>query len=487
MADDAPDAPPTSRPQALETVLGELESLLAASPVGIAFLDHELRYRRINAALAALNGLPIDAHLGRSIAEVLPDAAPMLEPMLRGVMARGEPLRDVELAMPGPDGHVLLANFFPVRGSAGAIFGVGGVVLDVTARHHAEAALRREQQRVRSILEHTPASIWVKDLEGRVLLANQRLADALGVPFERLLGTTSDQVLPPDAAAEHRAHDLVVAREQRALEVEERVPGPDGDKTFLSIKFPIPGDPPMVGGIATDITQRKQMEDELRRALWARDNVLALVSHDLRNPLGAIELSASMIGDQVRDARAQRHLEVIRRSCTRMKHLIDDLLDTASIAAGRLSVALRTEPAGDVAREAFELHRVLADEQGIRLEYACDVGDAAIACDRDRVMQVFANLLSNALKFCRAGDTIRIECALADGYVRYAVSDTGPGIPPAQLAHLFDPYWSGTEGKRGAGLGLYIARGVVERHGGRLTVESVVGAGARFAFTLPIA
>jgi PAS domain S-box-containing protein len=468
-----------------ERVLSKLESLLAASPVGIAFLDRNLRYLRINEALAAWNGRPVADHIGRSLADMLPGAAAAeLEPMLQGVLTTGTPLLDVEL--PGPDARRLLANFFPVRAPSGEILGVGCVVSDVTDARRAAAELRREQLFVQSIIEHAPAAIWVKDATGRIILANHRLAADLGHPYDAVIGHGVDELMPPDVAARHDAHDAAVMRENRAIEVEETLPSPDGPRTFLAIKFPIPGDPPMVGGIATEITPRKHMEQELRHAVRARDNVLAVVSHDLRNPLGTIKLSASTLGRFVGDQpRAKRAIEMIERSCNRMDHLIEDLLDMASISKGKLAIEKRPERAEEVAREAYELHRPLAEQKSIELTFTCSVPMIEILCDRERILQVFANLVGNALKLCRQGDTITIGCDADDAYARFSVADTGPGIPLEQREHLFDPYWSGPGAKGGAGLGLFIARGIVERHGGHITVESVVGTGTRFTFTIP--
>jgi PAS domain S-box-containing protein len=471
--------------------LGKLESLLAASPVGVAFLDRDLRYLRINEALAQVNGRPAAEHIGRSIIEMIPDGASVLGPMLRDVMTRGEPVLNLELTRPSAtdpkDVRTYLATFFPVRAASGEIMGVGGVVSDVTSARRAEEELRREQERIQSILEHTPASIWVKDSSGRIVLANHRLADALGHPYEHVIGRRSEDLLPPDVAAQHRAHDLIVTREHRAIEAEEIVPGPEGVRTFLSIKFPLPGDPPMVGGIAMEISERKRMEEELRVAVQSRERVLAAVSHDLRNPLNTIQLtSATLLTQLAGDQRWRRHLEIIHRSCLRMDHLIADLLDMASIGAGRLSIDTKPERADDILREALELHQPLAHEQSIALIFRPLGESALIECDRQRIMQVFANLIGNALKFCRAGDTVTLGRERADGAARFSVEDTGPGIQPELLERLFDPYLSGP-GSSGVGLGLYIARGIVERHGGHIEVQSTVGRGARFSFTVPIA
>jgi PAS domain S-box-containing protein len=423
---------------------------------------------------------------------MIPDAAAVLEPMLRDVMTRGEPVFNRELTRPSRTHpgqlQTYVATFFPVRATSGEIMGLGGVVSEVTEAKQAQENLRGMQERMQSILEHTPASIWVKDVSGRIVLANHRLADALGHAYEHVIGRRSEDLLPADVAAQHRAHDLIVLREHRAVEAEEVVPRPDGVRTFLSIKFPLPGDPPMVGGIATDISERKQTEEQLRVAVQSRERVLAAVSHDLRNPLNTIQLtSATLLSQLAGDQRWRRHLEIIHRSCLRMEHLITDLLDMASIGAGRLSIEIRPERANDVLREALNLHQPLADEKRITLMLRALAESVLIECDRQRVMQVFENLVGNALKFCRAGDTVTLGCERADGAVCFWVEDTGPGIQPELLARLFDPYWSGPGSPSGVGLGLYIARGIVERHGGRIDVETPLGRGTRFFFTIPIA
>lgn len=470
-----------------ERALAKLESLLAASPVGIGFVDRDLRYLRINEALASMNGGASEAHIGRTVREILPKAADELEPLLRKVFETGQPLRNIPAT--ARDGRALLANFFPVRSRGDEILGIGAVVIDVSDERRAQDALRQEQDRLQSILDHSPAAIWVKDSEGRILIANDRLAEALGRGRDELIGHRSEDVLPAEIAQQHHDHDATVLREQRALEVEETVPSKDGVRTFLSIKFPIPGDSPLVGAIATEITARKKMEDELRVAVRTREDVLAIVSHDLRNPLGAIQLSISMLQAlQDLDHRARRHVEIVHRSALRMDTLIDDLLDTANIRAGRLAIATKREPVDSVLQEALDLQQPLADEKGLTIVRHGNVHDLAINCDRDRMLQVFANLIGNSIKFCRAGDTITVTGDRDGDDVRFCVADTGPGVRPEVMPYLFDAYWSDVEHvRRGSGLGLFISRGIVEGHGGRIWAESRPGEGARFCFTLPIA
>lgn len=478
---------------AKDRALAKLESLLRASPAGIAFLDRDLRYLRVNEALAALNGVSVEQHIGRTVGDVLPAAASYIEPMLRQVLDSGQPIRNMEVPEPAVDdagsARTFLINYFPVPDPTGAIVGVGGIILDVSDAKRTHEELRNEQQRIQSIIDHSPAAIWIKDASGKIVLANRVLAEALGHGETGVVGNKSGDVLALEVATQHEAHDRLVLEEQRAIQVEESVPSPTGTRTFLSIKFPIPGTPPLVGGIATDITERKRIEDELQGAVRLRDDLLAVVSHDLRSPLGAVQLGASMVLGQVgNDARARKHLEMIQRAVSRMENLIDDLMDSANIRVGRLQLELHAERAEAVLDEAIDIHQPLAEEKGLRLERHNNLADLQVRCDRDRILQVFGNLLGNALKFCRAGDTITVRGTPAGDSVRFDVTDTGPGIDPAVQTKLFDPYWSGTQrASGGAGLGLYISKGIVEGHGGRIWVESVPGHGATFSFTLPIA
>ncbi len=479
--------------EAKDRALAKLESLLLASPAAIAFLDRDLRYLRVNQALAAINGVPVEQHIGRRVGEVLPAAASAIEPMLRQVIDSGQPICNLEIAESAVDdaglARTFLLNYFPVPDASGAIVGVGGIILDVTDAKRTHQELYNEQLRIQSIIDHSPAAIWVKDATGKIVLANRVLAEALGHPGSAVVGQTSADILGGEAALQHDAHDRVVLAEKRAIQVEESVPSPTGTRTFLSIKFPIPGTPPLIGGIATDITDRKRIEEALQNAVRLRDDLLAIVSHDLRSPLGAVQLGASMILGQVgNDPRARKHLEMIQRAVSRMENLIDDLMDSANIRVGRLQLDLHAEQAVSILDEALDMHQSLAEEKGLRLERHNSLGDLQVRCDRDRILQVLGNLLGNALKFCRAGDTIRVRGTPEHDCIRFDVSDTGPGIDPAIQSKLFEPYWSGAQRTTGgAGLGLYISKGIIEGHGGRLWVESVPGHGATFSFTLPIA
>ncbi len=237
-------------------------------------------------------------------------------------------------------------------------------------------------------------------------------------------------------------------------------------------------------GLAVD---NASLLEEAQREARMREEILAVVSHDLKNPLGAIHLAASLLGDPQAPA-ARRHVETIQRAANRMDHLIGDLLDMASIQAGRLSIEKRAEDIEALLREVLELHEPLARDKGVGLASTCAADVGRLCCDRERISQVFGNLVGNAIKFCGAGDTVAVRCERDGGFARFAVSDTGPGIASEQLGHIFDRYWSAKEhAKKGTGLGLFISKGIVEAHGGRIWVDSAPGRGATFYFTVPLA
>jgi len=220
------------------------------------------------------------------------------------------------------------------------------------------------------------------------------------------------------------------------------------------------------------------------RAVRMRDEVLAIVSHDLRTPLSKVLLQAEEVAEQ---PGLRETGESIVRSIDRMNRLIGDLLDASSINAGQLALDLAPHGISRIARDAAELFRAAAKAKSITLVEKLPDEAVRVRCDRDRLVQVLANLIGNALKFTPAGGTITLAVDVAGSRVRVNVIDTGAGIPPDQIPHLFDRFWRGHAGGKGSGLGLFIARGIVAAHGSTLDVETAVGSGSRFSFALPIA
>jgi PAS domain S-box-containing protein len=231
-----------------------------------------------------------------------------------------------------------------------------------------------------------------------------------------------------------------------------------------------------------------QLFHDAQEAIRARDEIFAIVSHDLRNPLNVIQLTAEFILEEAEDRRADnmRKLELIQRAAGQMNQMVQDLLDVSSMEAGAFSVNPADQDVAALIAEAETLLRPMAGQKSITLH--CEVEDdlAPLRIDTHRMLRVISNLVGNAIKFTPEGGVVALRAERAQGEIRFTVTDTGPGIPPEMLPHVFDRYWQARKGdRRGTGLGLAIAKGVVEAHGGRIRVESPKGGGASFVFTVP--
>jgi PAS domain S-box-containing protein len=234
--------------------------------------------------------------------------------------------------------------------------------------------------------------------------------------------------------------------------------------------------------------QNAMLFENVHEALRTRDEVLAIVSHDLRNPLNTIAMTSQFLLETPCDAvRLKKHLAVIRRAEERMDRLIQDLLDVARIEAGKsLSIQERLEQPQELVREAHEAFAAQAREKGIRFEYRAAPGLPLVSVDRGRILQVLSNLIGNAVKFTPRGGRVEVSASAVDGEVQVSVRDTGPGIAPQERERIFLPFWQAKRATRtGAGLGLAISRGIIEQHGGRIWVDSEVDHGTVVSFSLP--
>jgi len=228
--------------------------------------------------------------------------------------------------------------------------------------------------------------------------------------------------------------------------------------------------------------------DDAQKVIDAREEILRIVAHDLRNPLNTISMATSALLDlQGADTSRTGPLKIIRRSGERMNHLIQDLLSVTTIEAGRLSIAPRKTNVHDLLQDASEALEPIAREKSLTLAVDAASDLPPVRADAARVQQVFSNLVGNAVKFTPAGGAITLSAVRADGKVHCSVTDTGPGIPASQIPRLFGKFWQAKRGDgRGVGLGLAIARGIVEAHGGTITVTSEMGRGSVFTFALPL-
>ncbi|HZZ85347.1 MAG TPA: ATP-binding protein [Anaeromyxobacteraceae bacterium] len=245
-----------------------------------------------------------------------------------------------------------------------------------------------------------------------------------------------------------------------------------------------------VGHRAAVAIESALLYEQVTRALQAREDTLATVSHDLRNPLSNVVLASGQLrralaaGDV---AKAERQVGVVQRAADTMNRLVGDLLDLARLEAGRATLTPERARASVVLHDAVEAQRLQAQEKGVRLEAEPMAEDPEVWCDPVRVRQVLGNLVGNALKFTAPGGAVVLGASRAGCEAVFSVRDTGQGMKPEQLPHIFERYWQARPAGQGVGLGLSIVKGIVEAHGGRIWADSVEGRGTTFWFTLPLA
>ncbi|HUH13167.1 MAG TPA: ATP-binding protein [Longimicrobiales bacterium] len=236
--------------------------------------------------------------------------------------------------------------------------------------------------------------------------------------------------------------------------------------------------------------ENARLYQEARQAIKARDEVLSVVSHDVGNPLAAIFVGTRLLRRMLtaRDETdpALGPVEMLRKSAEQIQRLISDLMEIQRIESGHLGLERRSQPPERLLERAMELMAPLAEEKGVRLEVDAEPALRPVLADRDRMLQVFSNLIGNALKFTPEGGRVRASARSGDGEVVFEVEDTGCGIAREELPHIFERFYQvGRKSRQGAGLGLAITKGIVEGHGGTISVASEPDVGTTFTFTIP--
>ena len=321
----------------------------------------------------------------------------------------------------------------------------------------------------------------------------RRLHDAMEDGRTEDLAPRFERELLPAREALRGAIDSYVERQRTLLEAAyERADSQRGRARVLAL-----GSVAVVALIAAALVWlasralarlRLREQDALRQtqaALLARDEMLGVVAHDLRNPLAVIAMRASMLRETATGEKVRRSAESIENVAARMEQLIRSLLDVSIIEAGRFAVSPTRCEVGAIVRESLAMFEGAAEKKQIELAATVEPG-LDVRADRERVIQVLSNLLGNAVKFTPESGRVELAVNGDAGRARFSITDTGPGIAPSHLDHVFDRYWKEDGATvKGTGLGLFIARSIVEAHGGQIAVASTPGAGSTFTFTLP--
>ena len=355
--------------------------------------------------------------------------------------------------------------------------------IDSPEREQTDQSLRLERDRTDQALADRQQAV-AEDAE-QLLQRAREAADAVLAAAREKADDQLESSIPgaaPAAIAEERDREDAALRDERAAADENLKRERDEAARALALLLPLER-------VKTDrflLTERLRSDD----AVANRDDFMGIVSHDLRNLLGGIVMTAAILGKGTADDAPGKEtiarVERIQRYAARMNRLIGDLVDVASIDAGKLALAPTEGDASALVDEAVEMFFSAAAEKNLVLTAQIGAGPVSAWFDHDRVLQVVVNLITNAIKFTERGTiTVRAQPDDGDG-ARVSVHDTGAGVRADSLESIFERFWqAGTNDRRGSGLGLYISKCIVEAHGGRIWAESFAGKGTAVSFTLP--
>ncbi len=500
---------PTSMPQSLEgsrEILrdsdfgGLLDLILAKAPIGFAFFDENFRYCLINQRLADVNGVSGAEHIGKTPNQLFPAIAAFFEHLFRTAIETGEPIVNYEVAaelpaMPGVMRH-FSESWYPVHSREGKLLGVAAFIEEITERKLQEKKLRESEARFRTMAEAMPELVFTTDAEGANDYVNQRWTDWLGVDRGQARTYGWSNFVHPAEASNLRENWTKSVRAGEAFEVEHRFRRPDGSYFWVLVRaLPVKDEAGKIlkwVGTATDITDAKVAQDVLRDADRRKDEFLAILAHELRNPLAPISNAIQLLNLYgATDSRLRNAHNIIGRQVDHLIRLVDDLLDVSRVTQGKVS--LRTEPLelSALIAGAVETTRPLIEERGHHLAVSLPDDEIRLIADPVRLRQVIANLLNNAAKYSRDQGRIFVTSERSGNELKIRVRDHGAGIARELLPHIFELFTQGEQSSLrsngGLGIGLAVAKSIVQLHGGQIAAFSDgIGKGSEFVVTLPL-
>lgn len=471
----------------LRELTADLDNLLHSLDVGVVFLDRDLRIRKFTSkVMETFQLLPQD--VGRrfdTFHHTIDDVD--LQADVARVLRTARP---VEREVRSKAGAELFLRVLPYR-AHGELTGVVVTFVDIGSLKAAQASVRR----LSAIVESSSDAILGKDLDGIITDWNRGAETLYGYTADEVRGRHLTLIVPDDRRDELDDIMRRVAAGEALEPFETRRLRKDGHPLDVSVTVsPIRDAAGQVTGasaIARDITARKRAEREVQRSVQQRDQFLAMLSHELRNPLMGMLTAAELLEcDDLDDSRRRHASNVIQRQARQMARLLDDLLDVSRMRRDRIEMRVRRFDLREIVEPAMDAVRAGAREAGVELELAIDGEPVWVDGDRARLQQLLVNLAANAMKYTPAGAAIRVRVA-GERDAAIEVADEGIGIPPELQDAIFEPFQQGEDplrGSSGMGLGLALVRSIARAHGGEVTVTSPGrNLGSTFTVRLPIA
>jgi PAS domain S-box-containing protein len=468
------------------------------APVLLVHCNREARYTFVNAPYSARFGMRPDEVLGRHISDIVGERAyASLHPYVTRAL-RGERV-EFELAVKYSYGtRWMYSTYVPQQDQTGEVTGFVAVVQDVTSRREAEATLRAVDARFRATFENAAVGIAHVGLDGRWLRVNDRLCDIVGYSRDELLASTFQAVThPEDVDTDVKYARDVLMGTRVSYSMDKRYIRRDGRLVWVTLTVALArddeGHPDYFISIVEDISARKAAESALVEADRRKDEFLAMLAHELRNPLAPIRTSIALLrGRPAPDPLAVKCREVIDRQASHMARLLDDLLDVSRFSRGKLTLQREPMLVREAVDAAIEVNLPMINQRDQRLTVIAD-DDVPIVVDADgaRLVQVFGNLINNASKYSDAGADIQVVVRTDGPMAVVAVRDQGIGIAPEMLDRVFEMFTQDDAARDyapgGMGIGLSLAERLVRLHGGRISAASAgCGCGAEFTVRLPL-
>jgi PAS domain S-box-containing protein len=479
-----------------EEAQARLAAIVQSSDDVIVSKDLEGRILTWNAAAEKLLGYSAAEAVGQPIDLIIPPERRSEERDILLRIRAGAAVAHLETQRVTKAGAVLDVSITvsPLRDRDGQLIGASKILRDITAQKQSEEALRLNDQRLRTLADSMPQLAWTARPDGYVTWYNRRWYEYTGTTPAQVEGWGWQSVHDPATlpGVLRRWKDSIATG--TTFDMEFPLRSVDGRfRRFLTRVSPLKdskGNVVQWFGTSTDVTDILEAQDELRESDRRKSEFIAVLSHELRNPLAPIRNSLYLLGRAPPGSdRFARGLEIIHRQTEHLTRLVDDLLDVTRISRGKVELQRARVDVREVLRRVCDDHRALFHERNLELRIELSA-PAWIDADETRIAQVIGNLLHNAAKFTHEGGTVTASVQLVDGVIELRVRDDGIGIAPELLPRLFEPFVQADGGlartKGGLGLGLALVKGLVELHGGSVRAESSgTGRGTALVVRLP--